>query len=60
MVSMSNRAFVKRAVLGALPPLIGGRVHDQAVERFRHLDLAGQPRGRLHLEGEVEHVLFLG
>jgi len=44
----------------ASAPLIGRRAHDQAVEFLRDLDLARQPRGRLHLEGEVEHVLFLG
>src|ERR1700683_2332953 len=37
--------------------LAGGR-HRQAVEGRRHLDLAGQARGRPHLEGEIEHVFL--
>jgi len=41
-------------------PLVGGRAHDEAIERRLDLDLAGKPRGRLGLEGEVEHVLFFG
>src|SRR5258708_22292384 len=28
--------------------------------RSRHLDLAGQPRARLHLVAEIEHVLLHG
>src|SRR5665647_3773116 len=40
--------------------LVGRRPHDQAVERLRHLDLAGKPRARLHLEGAIELFLLLG
>jgi dienelactone hydrolase len=32
--------------------------HFQPVELGRHLDLARQARGRAHVEGEIEHVLF--
>ena len=35
--------------------LISRHMHEP-VERFRHLDLAGQPRGRFHLEGGIEHL----
>jgi hypothetical protein len=35
-------------------------VHDQAVERFDSLDLAGAARGRFHLEGGVELLFFVG
>src|SRR5438477_840886 len=34
------------------------RRHDKAVERVGHLDLAGQPRVRPHVEGKIQHVLF--
>src|ERR1700722_10851447 len=34
------------------------RSHGQPVEFLAHLDLARQPRARLHLIGEIEHVLF--
>src|SRR5262249_3874800 len=40
------------------PPLIGWCVDDQSIERFSHLDLAGEARGRLHLEGGVELLFF--
>src|SRR5208337_1660416 len=39
-------------------PLLSRRRHDEAVELLADLDLAGEPRIRPHLEGEVEHVLF--
>src|ERR1700704_6523337 len=32
--------------------------HHQAVKLVRHLDLAGEPRVRLHVVAEVEHVLL--
>jgi hypothetical protein len=36
-----------------------GRLHDQPVQRGRHLDLAGQARAdRIGLPGEIQHVLF--
>src|SRR5579872_5437396 len=39
--------------------LLNGRRRDgEAVERGRHLDLAGEARGGPDLEGEVEHVLL--
>src|ERR1700730_3071904 len=36
------------------------RSHGQPVEFLAHLDLARQARARLHLIGEIEHVLFHG
>src|SRR5580704_2216814 len=36
------------------------RSHGQPVEFLAHLDLARQARARLHLVGEIEHVLFHG
>src|SRR5580692_737176 len=36
------------------------RSHGQPVEFLAHFDLARQPRARLHLVGEIEHVLFHG
>ena len=33
-------------------------MHDEALERRRHLDLTGKTRRRAHLDGEVQHVLF--
>src|ERR1700693_1536279 len=38
--------------------LLAGRRHNEAVQRLADLDLAGKPRARPHLEGEVEHVLL--
>src|SRR5208337_4130327 len=38
--------------------LFGGRRDDEAVQRLADLDLAGEPRIRPDLEGEVEHVLL--
>src|ERR1051326_4484614 len=40
------------------PPLIRRRAHHEPVERRLDLDLARQARGRLGVEGEIEHVLF--
>src|SRR5208337_12132 len=37
-----------------------GRAHDETVEGGSDLDLTGQPRVRLHVVAEVEHVLFHG
>src|ERR1700688_1292222 len=34
------------------------RPHHQAVEVLAHLDLAREARVRLHVEGEIEHVLL--
>src|SRR5271165_7162345 len=39
-------------------PLFGGRRDDEAVQRLADLDLAGEPRVRSDLKGEVEHVLL--
>ena len=41
-----------------LAPLIGGGLHNQAVEILGDLDLARQARRRLYLKGKVEHILF--
>src|SRR6185295_12928277 len=35
-----------------------GDAHHEAVERVRHLDLAGEARIRPHVVAEVQHVLF--
>jgi hypothetical protein len=44
-----------------LAALITRGVHHQPVQRFGYLDLTGQARRRLHVEGGVEHFfLFLG
>lgn len=44
----------------ASPSLICRCVYDQAVECFGHFDLAGEPRGRLNLEGCVDLFFFFG
>src|SRR5450432_2421339 len=38
--------------------LLGGRRHRQAIERRRHLDLAGKARIGAHFEGEIEHIFL--
>src|ERR1700674_420431 len=37
-----------------------GHPHDQSVDLRGHLDLAGEPRARLHVIAEIEHVLLHG
>src|SRR5271154_2853004 len=53
--SVDNTSFMQ---VPSFLSLFGGRGHDQAVQRFADLDLAGEPRAGTHLEGEVEHVLL--
>ena len=43
-----------------LPALIRRRAHHQPVEFGRHLDLAGQPRVRPHVEGGVKLFFLFG
>src|ERR1700682_4947506 len=51
----------RRVFFAGLPALISRGMHHQPVQRFGYLDLAGQARRRLHVEGGVEHFfLFLG
>src|SRR5262249_60550279 len=60
-VSMGVRVSVPSAVIGTLARLLKllfGDTDDKAVQLLRHLDLAGQPALRAHLEGEVQHVLL--
>jgi len=45
---------------GRSPPLIRRRVHDQPVERLRHLDLARTAARSASLRSAVELFLFLG
>src|SRR5580658_5990811 len=52
---MTASVLMISVMVSALP---GGGADHQAVERRRHLDLAGQAGGRPHLECEIEHVLF--
>ncbi len=40
-------------------PLIRGCANDEAFQRLRNLDLAGQPRRLLHIEGKVELCFLL-
>ena len=35
-----------------------GDMNDKPVQSFAHLDLTGQTRGRTHVVGEVQHILF--
>src|SRR5512143_1073933 len=55
-----NLRVTARRTNAPSPPLVRRRVHDQPVERFGHPDLTGEARGRLHLEGGVKLLFFLG
>src|SRR4051812_6656807 len=48
-------SLMMKRLLSRLP---FGRPDDETVEFGRHLDLAGQPRVRPHIETEIEHVFF--
>lgn len=33
-------------------------MNDEPIQSFAHLDLTGETRGRTHVVGEVQHILF--
>src|SRR5215212_7740567 len=51
-------SIIREAARPGLLPLARRRLHHEAVEFGLDPDLAGQARGRAHVEGEVEHVLL--
>src|SRR3569832_1086098 len=63
---VNTRSWPRRQTV-FVPPLWGGTKslplarrypNDQPIKLWLHLDLAGQPAVRLHLEREVQHVFF--
>src|ERR1700719_21334 len=59
-LSIRSPSVKRKVFFAGLPALITRGIHHQPVQRFGYLDLAGQARRRLNVEGGVEHFfLFL-